>query len=62
MSDFGFEEGISNQNAMTSQAIRANAMSQDIRKRTIDQLQRNFSSTKEKWWSCEWFKRFIYSW
>ncbi len=44
MSDFGYEEGISNQNAMTSQAIRANAMSQDIRKRTIDELQRNLKT------------------
>ena len=34
MSDFGYEEGISNQNAMTSEAIRANRMSEDIRKRT----------------------------
>lgn len=44
MSDFGYEEGISNQNAMTSQAIRANAMSEDIRKRTIDELQRNLKT------------------
>jgi hypothetical protein len=44
MSDFGYEEGISNQNAMTSQAIRANAMSQDIRKRTIDELQRTLNT------------------
>jgi hypothetical protein len=29
---------------MTSQAIRANAMSQDIRKRTIDELQRNLKT------------------
>jgi len=44
MSDFVYKEGISNQNAMTSQAIRANAMSQDIRKRTIDELQRNLKT------------------
>lgn len=44
MSDFGFEEGISNQNAMTSEAIRANRMSEDIRKRTIDELQRTLNS------------------
>lgn len=44
MSDFGYEEGISNQNAMTSAAIRANAMSADIQKRTIDELKRNLNS------------------
>jgi len=44
MSDFGYEEGISNQNAMTSAAIRANAMSADIQKRTIDELKRTLNS------------------
>lgn len=44
MSDFGYEEGISNQNAMTSEAIRANRMSEDIRKRTVDQLQRTLNT------------------
>ena len=44
MSDFGYEEGISNQNAMASAAIRANAMSADIQKRTIDELKRTLNS------------------
>lgn len=44
MSDFGYEEGISNQNAMTSAALRSNAMSADIQKRTIDELKRTLNS------------------
>lgn len=44
MSDLGYDEGIANQNAMTSAAIRTNAMSQDIQKRTIDELKRNLKT------------------